>query len=88
MPKKTPKKLDPPPQSVGGFAHSAARAIIGMVPGGSVALEFFNNVKAPPLEKRRQKWMNEVAAAIRNLEQKSELSRSKTYKVTSPSSAR
>jgi hypothetical protein len=65
----TPQKLEPPSQSAGDIAHSTARAVVGMIPGGSIALEFFNNVVVPPLEKRRQKWMEEVAEAIRKLEQ-------------------
>jgi hypothetical protein len=67
--KKPPSKLDPPEQSGGDLVHSAARAIVGLVPGGSAALEFFNNIIAPPLEKRRQKWMETVAEAIRKLAQ-------------------
>jgi hypothetical protein len=69
MAKPKPKKLDPPRQLAGDLAHSTARAIVGMIPGGSAALEFFNNVIVPPLKRRRQKWMDNVAEAIRELEQ-------------------
>jgi hypothetical protein len=69
MAKKTPHKTDPPAQSGGDLAHSGVRAIVSLIPVGSAALEFFNNFFAPPLEKRRQKWMEAVAEAIRKLEQ-------------------
>src|SRR5262245_49553630 len=48
--------------------HTAARAAISLVPGfGGPALEFFNSVIAPPIERRRDKWFEEVAGALNDL---------------------
>src|SRR5262245_27503577 len=64
-------KYDPPKQSTKDLAHSAIRAAIGTVPVvGSAALEFFNNVLKPPVEKRVEEWMEAVAEGVRRLEER------------------
>jgi hypothetical protein len=66
----SPDELEPPSPTKADLVHSTARAIVGLVPFvGSPALEFFNNVIAPPLERRREKWMGEVAEAVRKLQE-------------------
>jgi hypothetical protein len=64
----TTSNLDPPTHSAGDHVHSAVRGLVGLLPFSSIALEFFNTIIAPPLEKRRQKWMEDVAEAVRELE--------------------
>lgn len=56
-------------------AHTLARAGIGSIPVlGAAASELFNTVILPPLEKRRIKWMEDVAEALKKLEQKNTIS--------------
>jgi hypothetical protein len=51
--------------------HTLTRAGIGSIPLlGTAASELFNLIVVPSLEKRRIKWMEDVAEALRILEQK------------------
>ena len=62
---------EPPKPDVGDYAHALTRAGLGIIPfAGTAAIELFQIVLAPSLEKRRVKWMNEVAEALRTLEEK------------------
>ena len=46
-----------------------------MIPGvGGAAAEFFALLLAPPLERRRQRWMEEVAETLRRLADRGEIS--------------
>lgn len=59
----------PPKASAGDVAHAAVKATVGSVPYvGSAAAEAFQLIFGPPIEKRRNEWMEDVAEAIRNLE--------------------
>ncbi len=59
-----------PATSKGDIAHSLVRAGIGSVPViGNAAVELFQLLIAPPLEKRRQEWMEAVAGGLEKLEQ-------------------
>ncbi len=51
------------------IAHTGAKAALNIIPivGGTVA-EIFNAIITPPLEKRRQEWMESVVAALQKLE--------------------
>jgi hypothetical protein len=63
------KKYEPPTPSVKDLAHTTVRAAVSAVPYvGSPALEFFNTVIVPPIVKRQQQWMEEVAEGLRKLE--------------------
>jgi hypothetical protein len=65
------KRHDPPSMSpeLGDAAHQIATAAISSVPlVGGPAAELVNTVLAPPLLKRQQRWREEIAAAIRDLE--------------------
>jgi len=63
------KKFAVPPATVGDQLHAIARAGIGSVPVvGSAGVELFAQIIAPPLERRRAEWMEEVGDALRSLE--------------------
>lgn len=56
--------------STGDIAHAATKAGLGSIPIlGSAATELFGLIITPPLEKRRQKWMNDVAEKLKALEE-------------------
>lgn len=52
-------------------AHKAAKIVLSGIPwlGGPVA-ELFNTVIIPPLEKRRNKWIESIAEGLKELEEK------------------
>lgn len=56
------------------IAHSLTKGGLGAIPIiGSLATEIFSLIVTPPLEKRRAKWMNEVASKLKDLEGKTSL---------------
>lgn len=65
------EKLEVLTQSKGDVAHSIAKAGLSAIPVvGGAAVELFQNVVQPPLEKRRAAWMAQVGAKLQELEQK------------------
>jgi hypothetical protein len=61
-------KLIPPAEDYTDHLHTLARAGISFVPMvGGAAGELFNMIIAPPILKRRNEWMNEVAERLRSL---------------------
>ncbi len=61
-----------PQPSKSDHAHAAARGILGAIPlGGTAAIEIFNNVIAPPIQKRRDEWLNSLAKRLTQLEKDS-----------------
>ncbi len=60
------QKLDPPKQTTGDTAYLVTKAIISPIPGATELLERFIT---PPLQKRTEKWMEDVAEVLRMLEQ-------------------
>jgi hypothetical protein len=63
-------KYDPPQPDKRDTAYALARAGLSSVPYvGGVAVEVFQLLLASPLEKRRQDWMEDVGAALRDLEE-------------------
>jgi hypothetical protein len=59
-----------PQTSAGDLLHLAARAAISAIPGfGGSALEVFNHLIAPPIQKRRDAWLNDLADRVVKLEQ-------------------
>ncbi len=63
------KDLTPPEPTATDGAHSAVKSILGAIPvAGSAAVESFMMFVNPPLEKRKQKWMKDVALAIYELQ--------------------
>jgi len=64
------KKLNPPKAGVGDAVHAIVRAGLSSIPDiGGPAAELFTALITPPLEKRRQEWMQEVGEALKQLEQ-------------------
>ncbi len=73
MPQKD--DLTPPQTGKGDVVHVLAKAGLSSLPiVGSAASEIFSFVIAPPIEKRRTKWMEQIAAVIRELQDQQELS--------------
>jgi hypothetical protein len=67
---KDEQKYQSPKPGKGDAAHAVARAGLSAIPMfGGAAIELFSAIVTPPLERRRQKWMEEVGAALRMLEE-------------------
>lgn len=64
-------KVNPTVESGGDKAHRVARAALSSIPVvGGAAVEIFNAIIAPPLERRKAEWMNQVTEAINQLIEK------------------
>lgn len=60
----------PPKSTKGDAAHAIVRAGLGAIPvAGAATTELLNVIVAPPLEKRRQEWMERIGNALRKLEE-------------------
>jgi hypothetical protein len=60
--------------SKGDILYAAVKAGLGSIPVlGSAATELFGLVVTPPLDKRRQEWMNDVAEKLKLLEENKQL---------------
>jgi|SRR5208283_1732355 len=72
---KEEDKFTPPKSNWEDNAHLVARAGISCIPiAGGPALEIFSAIVSPSLEKRRQKWMEDVAESLRKLEAEKSIS--------------
>ena len=61
----------PPQESTGDIAHAAGRALAGAIPFiGTGAVEVFNKVVTPPIEKRLNEWRVEIGERLTRLEEK------------------
>lgn len=60
------------PEPTGGdLLHAMAKAALSMVPGfGGPAVELFQALVQPPLERRRTAWMQQVGAALQSLSER------------------
>ena len=68
------KTHDVPEATLGDRLHTLAKAGIASIPvAGAAASELFTVILAPPLEKRRVEWMNDVAEHLKELEERGEL---------------
>jgi hypothetical protein len=57
-------------ESHGDHAHAVVRAALGALPlGGSAAVELFNTIVTPPIERRRRAWMQSVGEALKHLQE-------------------
>jgi hypothetical protein len=60
----------PTKRTPGDVAHDVARGLISVIPGAGGALQvFFETFFSAPLEKRKEKWMQELAGALMELQQ-------------------
>jgi hypothetical protein len=58
-----------PEKSLGDHVHLAVRTALSAVPAvGGPALELFNALIAPPIERRRNAWLNDLAERLLALE--------------------
>ncbi|MCP4896095.1 MAG: hypothetical protein GY906_03890 [bacterium] len=67
------EKYDPPPlePTAGDAAHTLARTGLSALPFvGGPATELLNTVLAPPLIRRQQEWREQLAEAVRAIEEK------------------
>jgi hypothetical protein len=66
----TDDRYPPPEQDKGDTAYAAGRALLSAIPvAGGAAVELFQFIITPPIEKRRNDWMKEIGQAVQNLEQ-------------------
>lgn len=62
-------EVNPPLEPTEDKIHRMIRAGLGFLPVGSgTAVELFNSLFIPPIEKRRNEWMHDVAASLKALE--------------------
>lgn len=67
---KNEELIETPKATTGDHLHSLARAGVGSIPLiGAAATELIQILIAPPLEKRRQEWMNKIAVSLLKLEE-------------------
>ena len=63
--------MDKPKLSKGDTVHAIVRSAFGAIPvAGQAAIELFNRVITPPIEKRRDEWISSMAAALEDAQQK------------------
>lgn len=64
-------EIPAPKKTKGDVAHTVVKAALASVPVvGSAAVEFFQMLVTPPLEKRRAEWMRAVSEKLMELEEK------------------
>jgi len=72
--------IDPVVESTGDKVHRVVRAGLGLLPVGSgAAVELFNSLVAPPLERRKNKWMVDVTEALQRLESERQVDLSEIF---------
>jgi len=65
-----PDKYEPPKETLGDLVHAAGRSAAGVIPyGGQAAVEMFNKIIRPPIEKRREAWERLIGESLRSLEE-------------------
>jgi len=63
------EKYQPPEQNAGDVAYATGRALLSAIPAfGGAAVEIFQLVVTPPLEKRREAWMKAIGETVQKLE--------------------
>ena len=64
-------KSEAPKESAGDWLHAVAKGSLGSIPiVGGVVSEVFGLVVAPPISRRRDKFMEEVANSLKRIEEK------------------
>jgi hypothetical protein len=62
--------IEVPKPTAGDAAHALAKAGLSMIPvAGGPAVELFQHLVQPPLERRRTEWMEQVGEKLQSLEQ-------------------
>lgn len=62
--------IEPPKPTTGDVAHALTKAGLSMIPVvGGPAVEIFQHLVQPPLERRRNEWMEQVGEKLLSLEQ-------------------
>jgi hypothetical protein len=65
------QKLSPPSKGGADALHAVGRAVLSAVPvAGGAAVEIFNALVTPPIDRRTQEWRATVGAAIELLQNK------------------
>jgi len=60
-----------PSKQAGDYAHTATKAALSMIPvAGGPAAELFALILAPPLERRRDEWLEDLYKRLKQLEAK------------------
>jgi hypothetical protein len=60
-------------RSKGDVVHTVTKGVLSLMPiAGGTAAEFFNEVIAPPISRRRDQWLIEIAKAINKLNERVE----------------
>ncbi|MPZ24310.1 MAG: hypothetical protein GEU28_12410 [Dehalococcoidia bacterium] len=73
MVEQTPESLERPDRSPTDLAHAVAKAGFSAIPVvGGAAAELFQYIVGPPIERRRDKWMEDIAAVVSELQAKAE----------------
>lgn len=63
--------IEAPKPTAGDTAHALTKAGLSLIPVvGGPAVELFQHIVQPPLERRRSEWMEQVGAMLQSLEQK------------------
>lgn len=62
--------IEPPKPTTGDVAHTLTKAGLSIIPVvGGPAVELFQHLVLPPLERRRNEWMEQVGEKLLSLEQ-------------------
>lgn len=63
------KKYAPPKKTAKDLLHAGGRSVLGVIPfGGQTAIEVFNQIITPSIERRRDEWMSRLGEAVEDLE--------------------
>jgi len=58
-----------PQDGFGDDLHRGARMLLSCLPAGGAAVELFNRLLAPPIQRRRDAWLNHLADRVAKFEQ-------------------
>ena len=68
------KSYEPPEKSPGDSAHAIGRGLFSLIPYlGGPAVELFSHLVTPPLERRRQEWMERIGAGLQDLHEAAQI---------------
>jgi hypothetical protein len=64
-----------PKDGIGDDVHRGVRAVLSAIPfAGGAAVELFNRLLAPPIQRRRDAWLNDIAERLAAMEQEGRVS--------------